>query len=85
MDAMEKLPPRNYKALLTAICRFQQNGEEPPEFQGNTAILASLIFPLLRRRCNCARAGRIGMYARYGLDEESIKLQEIIQRKLNEK
>ena len=27
MDAMEKLPPKQYKALLTAICRFQQSGE----------------------------------------------------------
>ena len=84
LEAMEKLPPRQYKALLTAICRFQQRGEEPPEFQGNTAILASLIFPLLRRRYNSARAGRMSAYARYGLDEESIKIQEIIQRRMIE-
>ena len=84
LDAMEKLPPRQYKALLTAICRFQQRGEEPPEFQGNTALLASVIFPFLRRRCDKARAGRMGAYARHGLDEESIKIQEIIQRRMNE-
>lgn len=84
LDAMEKLPPRQYKALLTAICRFQQRGEEPPVFEGYTGALASMIFPFLRRRCDRARAGRISMYARHGLDEESIQIQEIIQRKMKE-
>ena len=84
LDAMEKLPPRQYKALLTAICRFQQKGEEPPEFPGYTGALASMIFPFLRRRYNSARAGRMSAYARYGLDEESIKIQEIIQRRMIE-
>ena len=84
MDAMEKLPPKQYKALLTAICRFQQSGEEPPIFEGKSALLASIIFPFLRRRCDKARAGRMSAYARYGLDDESIKIQEIIQRRMNE-
>ena len=85
LDAMEALPAKQFKLLLTSICRYQQKGEEPPIFKGNTAILASVIFPLIRSRCNKARAGRAGMYARYGLDEESIKIQETINRKLKEK
>ncbi len=85
LDAMDKLPPRQYKALLTAICRFQQKGEEPPVFEGYTAALASLIFPFLRRRRDKARAGKMGMHSRYELDDDSIRLQEIIQRKMNER
>lgn len=84
LEAMEKLPPKHYKALLTAIYRFQQKGEEPPEFEGYTGALAAIIFPFIRRRCDKARAGRMAMYARYGLDDESVRVQEIIQRKLND-
>ena len=84
LDAMDKLPPRNYKALMTAICRLQQKGEEPPEFQGYSAALASIIFPFIRRRCDKAKAGRMAMYARYGLDDESIKTQEILHRRTKE-
>ena len=84
MEAMDKLPPRQYKALLSAICRFQQKGEEPPIFEGKSALLASVIFPFLRRRCDKARAGRMSAYSRYGLDDESIKIQEIRQRRLKE-
>ena len=85
LEAMEALSAKQFKLLFTSILRYQQTGEEPPEFKGNTAILASMIFPLVRRRCDKARAGRMGMYARYGLDEESIKIQETINRKLKEK
>ena len=85
LDAMDALSAKQFKLLLTSICRYQQTGEEPPIFKGNTAILASMIFPLLRRRYEKARAGRAGVYARYGLDEESIKIQETINRKLKEK
>ena len=85
LDAMETLSAKQFKLLLTSICRYQQKGEEPPIFKGNTAILASMIFPHIRRRCERARTGRTGMCARYGLDEESVKTQEIIPRKLKEK
>lgn len=84
MNALDKLPPRQFKALLMAICHFQQNGAEPPEFQGNAALLADVIFPFLRRRCDNARIGRMGAYARHGLDKESIKIQELIQQRLKE-
>jgi len=84
LDAMEKLPPKQYKLLLSAICRYQQKGEEPTTFEGYTGALASIIFPFIRRRCDRARAGRMAMYARYGLDDDSIKIQEIIQRKIKE-
>ena len=85
LEAMSSLPAKEYKLLLTSIFRYQQKGEEPPEFKGNSAILASIIFPYIRHRRDKARAGRMGMYARYGLDEESIKIQETINRKLKEK
>ena len=83
-EAMDTLSPKCYKALMTAIFRYQLNGEKIPEFKGNSAILAAVIFPCLRRRLDSARGGKRTMQTRYGLDESSAALQEIIQRKVRE-
>lgn len=83
-EAMESLSPKCYKEMMTAICRYQQKGEEMPEFKGKSAIVAAVIFPCLRRRIDSARGGKRTMQTRYGLDESSAALQEIIQRKVRE-
>ena len=84
-DAMETLPATQFKSLILAMMRYQEKGIEPPQFQGHAASLAKVIFPYLRRRMDSSRAGRMGMYARWGLDEESIKIQEILHKKSQEK
>ena len=65
-DAMAKLNPREYKSLMNAIYRYQIHGEEPPEFQGKTDMVAAIIFPYIRRRITNASAGKKGMAVRRG-------------------
>ena len=75
-EAMSRLEPRTYKALMCAIYRCQIHGEQPPEFKGKAALVADIIFPFIRRRTASSRAGIKGMQSRY-------KVNPIIDEILN--
>ncbi len=79
-EAMETLSPKSYKEMMTAIRRYQQKGEEPPEFKGKSAIAAAIIFPYIRRRIDAARAAKIGIQTRFTEYDAKTKLQEMLQK-----
>ena len=59
-EAMKGLSANDFKRMIYAIYRLQIFGEEPPEFQGKPGMIASIIFPMLRRRMELAQYGSLG-------------------------
>ena len=59
-EAMEDLKVTEFKRLIYAIYRLQIFGEEPPEFQEKAKMIASIIFPMIRRRMELAQYGSLG-------------------------
>ena len=66
-EAMENLNPRDYKALMSAIYRYQAQGEEPPEFKGKVGIVSAMIFPCISRRLAQSKGGKMSAEKRGGL------------------
>lgn len=64
-EAMDKLNPKDYKALMHAIYRYQMCGEEPHEFQGKSGMVAAIIFPYIGRRLAQSRGGKKASDARF--------------------
>ena len=44
-EAMQDIPPKQYKQLVNSIYLVQRKGAEIPEFEGKAALLAKVIFP----------------------------------------
>ena len=59
-EAMKGLSANDFKRMMYAIYRLQIFGEEPPEFQGKPRMIASIIFPMIRRRMELAQYGSLG-------------------------
>lgn len=59
-EAMGELKVTEFKKLVTAIYRYQILGEEPPEFQGKTRCIATMIFAQLKRRIALSGYGKAG-------------------------
>ena len=66
MVSLAQLPPKEFKAMIIAMCEYQFNDVPPPKFTGKSAIVASIIFPCLQRRKEAAARGHKGAEARYG-------------------
>ena len=64
IDAMSELNPKEFKALFLAIWNYQLSGVEPPEFKGKTKIMASMIFPYVRRRIAQSNGAKKAIAAR---------------------
>ena len=81
-EAMSKLGPRDYKMLMNAIYRYQFFCEEPPEFKGKAGMIASIIFPCIRRRTANAKAGKKGMATRLSAYGVNPIIDEILQNRV---
>ena len=66
LESMDKLSPREYKKLVTAIYQYQLNDVPPPSFTGMTEMLATIIFPCIKRRKEASSFGRFGADKRLG-------------------
>lgn len=64
-----KLPGEEFKALFWAMFDFQKNGDEPPEFEGSTALIADFVFPQLSRRMKNQIVGRQNVEKRWKKEE----------------
>ena len=82
-EAMNMLAPKDYKALMNAIYRYQLLGEEPPEFKGKTGMMSALIFPYINRRLATAKAGKKGSTARYSPYGINPIIDEILDKRAN--
>lgn len=82
-EAMDKLNPKDYKALMNAIYRYQLCGEEPPEFKGKAGMVAAIVFPYIRRRLSTAKSGKKGSEARYGAYGINPIIDEILDKRAN--
>lgn len=77
LEAMEYLSPKDYKAIVNAIYRYQLYDEAPPEFTGKAAMVGKIIFPCIAKRKQLSENGRKGGLKRV----ETARIQEILQRK----
>lgn len=70
IEALESIPPKEFKTLVMAMLAYSRDGVEPPEMKGNAKLAASFIFPALgRSRAISAKrsaSGKAGMAARWG-------------------
>ena len=71
--SMEKLPPKEYKKMIIAMCDYQFNDVPPPEFTGKSALVAPIIFPCLQRRKEASAKGQKGADARYRSTNASVE------------
>ena len=83
-EAIDKLPPKQYKQIIITMYLVQRKGEEVPEFEGKSEPLAKIIFPHICRRISKPRAKKSVLESVYGLDPETAKLQEVLLRKTKE-
>ena len=83
-EAIDKLPPKQYKQIIRAMYSVQRKGEEVPEFEGKSEPLAKIIFPHICRRISKPKAGKSVLESVYGLDSETAKIQEVLLRKTKE-
>ena len=67
-EAMKDLKVTEFKSMMYAIYRLQILGEEPPEFQGKAGIIASFIFPMIKRRMELSEYGSRGAAKRLAVD-----------------
>jgi hypothetical protein len=70
-DAMDRLSPKDYKALMKAIHNAQINDVPPPVFTGKSAIVASMVFPCIERRKAQSRRGLISAALRLARQEKA--------------
>ena len=70
LEVLRELDSKNFKKIVLAMIDYQQNGTLPPKFSGTTEVIAKLIFPQIDRRIASAKAGKMGMEARYGKQSE---------------
>ncbi len=80
-EAMSKLNPTDYKALMNAVYRYQILGEKPPEFKGKSGMVAAIIFPYIERRLEGAKWGKKGNAVRY----KAYGINPIIDKILDER
>ena len=72
-EAMEDLKVTEFKTLFYAIYRLQMFGVEPPKFKGKAGMLASIIFPMIRRRTELAKHGARGAETRLSAGKNEVK------------
>lgn len=72
-EAMKCLKATDFKRLMLAIYRFQIFDEEPPEFEGKAGMIASIIFPVIRRRMELSEYGSRGAAKRLSAIREKSK------------
>jgi len=83
-EALQAIPPKQYKQLVNSIYLVQRKGAEIPEFEGKSALLAKVIFPHVCNRTKPKRSEKSMLETVYGLDSETAKVQEILLRKTKE-
>ena len=82
-EAMSKLCPTDYKALMNAVYRYQILGEKPPEFKGKSSLVAAIIFPYVERRLESAKWGKRGSSVRYRAYGINPIIDEILDDRAN--
>ncbi len=65
IPAFEALTPKDFKALMLAMWRYQMDGTPPPEFSNKAKAIATFIFPQIDRRKYMSEIGRKGAEARH--------------------
>lgn len=73
-----KLSGEEFKSLFWAMFDFQKNGVEPPEFEGNTALIADFVFPQLSRRMKNQIVGRQNVEKRWKKEETPLPDSSLI-------
>ena len=73
-EAMKGLSAYDFKRMIYAIYRLQIFGEEPPEFQGKPRMIASIIFPMIRRRMELAQYGSLGAAKRLSASKNEAEI-----------
>lgn len=75
IEALESIPPKEFKTLVMAMLAYSRDGVEPPEMKGNAKLAASFIFPAIgRSRAISAKrsaSGKAGMAARWGSENSA--------------
>ena len=85
LDAMNELTPKDYKQMMTAIYRYQMKGEQPPEFKGKARIIATMVFPYVKRRIAQANGGKKAMAARRERLSDNPIVNELLQKRAEER
>ena len=80
-EAMDKLNPKDYKALMNSIYRYQMKGEEPPEFKGKAGMVALIIFPYIGRRLAQSKGGKRSAEMRGGQFCGNPIIDEILKKR----
>ena len=60
-----KLSGDEFKELFWAMFDYQKDGTQPPNFDGNAALIADFVFPQLERRSQRQKAGRESVLKRW--------------------
>jgi len=84
LEALQSIPPKQYKHIVNSIYLVQRKGAEIPEFEGKSALLAKVIFPHVCNRITPKRSSKSVLETVYGLDPETAKVQEVLLRKTKE-
>ncbi len=59
-ELMKQLSATDFKKLLVAMYEYQRYGKEPPQFKGKSELVATLVFPAIKRRISLSSAGKRG-------------------------
>ncbi|MBQ8408897.1 MAG: hypothetical protein IJY39_08545 [Clostridia bacterium] len=70
MEVLETLSAKDYKAIISAIYKYQMFGTPPPEFVGKAKTISAFIFPQIERRKHLSEYGMMGACARYKRTDE---------------
>ena len=60
LESFSEIPPGEFKKLFIAMMDYSLNGKEPPQFKGVAKVVASFIFPQLKRSRQGAENGAKG-------------------------
>ena len=58
LNAMKLLPASDFKRVMMAMWDYQFEGKEPPEFKGKCEVVATMVFPHIKRRLQMSAAGK---------------------------
>lgn len=65
LPALEALSPKDFKALVLAMCYYQKDGTPPPDFPARLKQITTFVFPQLDRRKHMSELGKKGAKIRY--------------------
>jgi DNA (cytosine-5)-methyltransferase 1 len=85
LEPFSLLSGDEFKKLFISMAEYQLNGTKHGEFTGNTALIASFVFPQLDRRMARSEAGKKGMAVRWSENEKGVNNKNITQDKNKDK